>query len=199
MRLRFKSFAARLRRSCDGAAMLEFAFVAPVFITMLLGVLNIGQMVYGKVLLAGAVAEVARDATFETANTSVSDAKVKRIVEHVLVGVTVASTRKSYYDFTDISRAEKWNDKNKNGTCDNSETYTDENKSGHWDPDIGKSGNGGASDTVVYTVKATYEPLFTIPFAPDEWSTTVVEASAVKKNQPFALQAEYGSSAGSCP
>ncbi len=127
--------------------MLEFAFVAPVFVTLLLGVLNIGQMVYGKVLLPGAVTEAARSSTFETANTTTADAKVKRIIDDILPGVTVKSKRTSYYDFPDVSRPEKWNDKNKNGTCDASETYTDENKSGHWEPDVGKDGNGGANDT----------------------------------------------------
>lgn len=190
---------ARLIRDTRGAALMEFAFVAPVFITLLLGVMNVGQMVYGKVLLAGAVAEAARSATFETADLSVSDAKVEKMVEHILFDVTIDSERKSYYDFPDIDRAEKWNDRNKNGTCDNSETFTDENRNGEWDDDIGRAGNGSASDTVVYTVKATYEPAFHIPFVPDSWNETMIQASAVKKNQPFALQAEYGTSAGSCP
>ena len=198
-KLRLKFPAARLLRDSKGAALLEFAFVAPVFITLLLGILNIGQMVYGKVLLAGAVAEAARSATFETADVSVADARVAGIVEHILPGVEITSERKSYYDFPDVSRAEKWNDTNHNGTCDNSETFTDENKNAEWDDDIGVDGNGSANDTVVYTVTATYKPAFTIPFAPQDWSRTSIEASAVKKNQPFALQAEYGTSAGSCP
>lgn len=192
-------FVCRLKGDTAGAALTEFAFVAPVFVTMLLGILNIGQMVYGKSLLAGAVTEAARSSTFETANTSVADAKVKAMIEQVLPGVTIKSTRKSYYDFPDIARPEKWNDKNKNSTCDNAETYTDENRNGQWDPDIGKTGNGGANDTVVYKVAATYKPLFMIPFAPKHWSKTTIEAATVKKNQPFALQVEYGTSAGSCP
>jgi len=195
-----KSVLARLARDSKGATLLEFAFVAPAFLTLLFGVLNIGQMVYGKVLLAGAVAEAARSSTFETSNTTAADAKVKRVVDDILPGVTIQSKRSSYYDFPDIARPEKWNDnKVKNGKCDGGETYTDENKNGQWDADIGKTGNGGANDVVVYTVEVTYKPLFTIPFAPEKWNQTKLEASAVKKNQPFALQAEYGASAGSCP
>lgn len=199
MRARFAAGLRRLLRDARGAALMEFAFVLPAFMILLFGVLNVGQMVYGKVLLSGAVTEAARGATFETADVSVADARVQSIVEKILPGVEITSTRTSYYDFPDIGRPEKWNDLNHNGTCDNSETYTDENRDGEWNPDVGSDGNGGANDTVVYSVEATYSPLFKIPFAPQDWSTTTIEASTVKKNQPFALQAEYGTSAGSCP
>ncbi len=190
--------ASRLLRDSSGAALVEFAIVAPVFLTLLLGVLDLGQMVYGKALLSGAVVEAARSATFETADTSVSDAKVKAMVQHILPNATISSTRKSYYDFPDVGRAEKWNDADKDGICDNGETYTDENANGVWDPDIGVAGNGGANDTVVYSVTATYSPAFPFPLLPKKWHDLKLQASTVKKNQPFALQAEYGSSAGTC-
>ena len=42
--------------------------------------------------------------------------------------------------------------------------YVDENGNGSWDADIGKSGNGGANDVVMYTVSVEYDPLFPNPF-----------------------------------
>lgn len=113
-------------------------------------------------------------------------------------GAEITSKRVSYYDFVDVGRAERWNDGNGNGICDEDETYTDENSNGQWDEDIGVNGNGGANDTVVYTVTARYSPAFPIPFMPDAWRDATLTATAVKKNQPFANQAEYGTAAGSC-
>jgi hypothetical protein len=116
----------------------------------------------------------------------------------VFPNATYASQRTSYYDFADIGRPERWNDANNNGTCDNNEGYVDENDNGDWDEDIGLDGNGGANDVVVYSVTASYEPVFKVPFLPEKWNMRSVTGSAVKKNQPFADQREYGSAAGVC-
>ncbi|WP_245647706.1 TadE/TadG family type IV pilus assembly protein [Novosphingobium lentum] len=191
--------AAGLARDARGAAALEFALVAPLFFTLIFGIFDMGQVVYGKAVLDGAVQQAARDNSLESANTTAADAFVKKIVGPVLPGVTLASTRSSYYDFNDILRPEKYNDANKDGKCDNGEAYTDENGDGHWNADVGKSDNGGANDVVVYKVVATFKPLFSIPFLPNKWTTQRVSAVAVKKNQPFAYQASYGNAAGTCP
>jgi hypothetical protein len=110
-------------------------------------------------------------------------------VQQVLPGVTVASTRTSYYDFADIGRAEQWNDADGDGTCNDGEAYTDENGNGGWDRDIGVGGNGGANDVVLYKVTATYTPLFRVPFMPEAWKERSLESTAIRKNQPFATQA----------
>ncbi len=187
-----------LRADQRGVSATEFALIAPVFLTLLLGILDVGQMGYGNAVLNGAVQKAARDSALETGNTDAADEMVKQIVDPVFPGATYSSTRTSYYDFADIGRSERWNDGNNNGTCDNNEGYIDENENGAWDADIGLDGNGGANDVVVYSVTATYEPVFKLPFLPEKWQTRSVTGSAVKKNQPFADQREYGSSAGVC-
>ncbi len=184
----------------EGATIVEFAIVAPLFMVLLLGIMDVGQMVYGKSVLAGAVRKAARDSSLETRNTTEADAMVVDMIRPVLPGVTITTTRKSYYDFSDIDRPEKWNDSNKNGRCDNSETYTDENRNAQWDEDVGQAGSdGGASDVVVYTVNASFEPVFKVPFLPKLWNNRTLSSTAVTRNQPFTTQAGYGSSAGSCP
>lgn len=185
-------------RDVSGVAALEFALVAPVFLVLLMGMLNVGQVAYGTAVLNGAVQKAARDSTLEGANTAQADAIVKNLAAPVLPGATFVSRRTNYYDFADIGRAERFNDQNNNGTCDNSESYIDENRSGQWDRDIGRGGNGGASDVVVYTVEATFQPVFRIPLMPDQWGRKVLTASAIKKNQPFANQEEYGTTSGIC-
>lgn len=187
-----------LWQSRDGVSATEFALIAPVFLTLLLGILDIGQMGYGNAVLNGAVQKAARDSALETGDTAAADALVQQIVAPVFPGATYTSSRTSYYDFADIGRAERWNDANNNGTCDNSEAYVDENENGAWDADIGLDGNGGANDVVVYSVTASYQPVFRVPFLPEKWRTRSVTGSAIKKNQPFADQREYGSAAGIC-
>lgn len=195
---RLLSVGQRLRCDQRGVSATEFALIAPVFLTLLLGILDVGQMGYGNAVLNGAVQKAARDSALETADTNAADAMVKRIVDPVFPGATYTSKRTSYYDFADIGRPERWNDGNNNGLCDNNEAYVDENGNDDWDADIGVSGNGGANDVVVYSVTATYRPVFKVPFLPEKWGQRSITGSAVKKNQPFADQQEYGTLAGVC-
>lgn len=189
----------RLAGARDGIAAVEFAFVAPVLLLLLLGIYDIGHMAYVTSVLHGVAQEVARNSTLETANTATADQYASEMLQTVAPGATVTTTRKSYYDFSDISRAEAWNDSNANGKCDNAEAYTDENNNGRWDADVGVSGNGGANDAVVFTVSVTYQPLFPVPFITNySTNTRTLSASAVRKNQPYALQGKYGSKAGTC-
>lgn len=184
----------------EGATIIEFAIVVPMFMLLLLGIMDIGQMVYGKSVLSGAVRAAARSSSLETRSTAQADAMVLDMVGKVLPGATLETSRTSYVDFNDIGRAEKWNDSNANGRCDVNETYTDENRSGTWDEEIGQSGSdGGANDVVVYTVNASFDPAFKVPLLPSRWGRRTLTATAVTKNQPFGSQPGYGSSAGSCP
>lgn len=188
----------QLLRNQSGVTMIEFALTAPVFLLMLMGLLDIGQMVYGKSLLHGAVEAAARSSSLETGDTATADAMVADRIAQVLPGVVIESTRTSYYDFADIGRAEQWNDADGSGACNDGEAYTDENGNGTWDNDIGVSGNGGANDVVLYTIVATYTPLFKVPFIPQAWEQRSIEAAAIRKNQPFANQSSYSSTAGTC-
>lgn len=178
--------------------MLEFALVAPVFLMLVLGTLDLGQMIYGNSVLNGAVEKAARDSALETTSTLQADNTVRSIVGPILPGAQITTSRTSYLDFLDIGRPERWNDGNNNGTCDNNESYVDENGDGLWNADIGVQGNGGASDVIIYTVNVSYTPVFKIPFMPEMWNQRTLTSSAVRKNQPYALQEAYGATAGIC-
>lgn len=193
-----RAMAQRLARAEDGVTVVEFALIAPTFLLLLLGTLDIGQMVYAQSVLNGAVQSAARDASLEGGDTAAADEMVLARVGSIMPGVELDTERRSYYDFADIDRPEQWNDSDDNGICNDGETYTDENGNGQWDDEVGVSGNGGANDVVIYTVRATYEPIFKVPFMPEAWESRTLESSAIKKNQPFADQAEYSSAAGAC-
>lgn len=188
----------RVRRDESGASLMEFGLIVPVFMTLMLGLFDIGQMVYTQSTLNGVVQEAARSSSLETGDTVSADARVETLLDTTAPGVTVAATRLSYFDFADLGRAEAWNDADGDGACNNGENYTDENGNGSWDLDIGVSGNGGAGDVVIYEVTATYKPLFPVPFFSMSGTDRVLTSSAIKKNQPFADQTTYGSAAGTC-
>lgn len=189
---------ANLRKDQRGATMVEFAVLAPVFLAMLMAAFNLGQMSYGQALLNGAVQESARLSATEVADPDATDQNVRAIVSRILPNAEFDFDRRSYFDLSDIGRAESFNDDNDDGACNDGESFTDENGNGEWDTDVGTEGNGGASDAVVYTVTVTYEPLMPIPFAPDSWGNTTLRAVAVRKNQPFADQQELPATAGVC-
>jgi Flp pilus assembly pilin Flp len=181
-----------------GVTALEFGLIAPVFISLMLGIFDLGQMVYGQSILNGAVQEVARSGALEGADTDAADSRVETLVTRVLPGAEITGSRISYFDFADIGRPEQWNDGNDNGTCDDNESYLDENGSGSWEADIGVSGNGGAGDVIIYSVEVAYEPLFPLFFALENWSEVTLSSSTVRKNQPFSDQNEYKTTAGIC-
>lgn len=181
-----------------GSTAIEYAFVLPILMLLLMGTGYFGQMFYGRALLNGAVRQAARNSTLENANTTTLDQKVLNVISPALPGVTITSSRKAYYDFSDIGRAEKWTDSNSNGRCDNGEPYTDENGDGSWNSDIGEAGNGLAGDIIVYTVTANYSPMFNVPFLRNMWGKVTLTSSAVRRNQPWAAQVAYGSATRTC-
>ncbi len=181
-----------------GSTIVEFAFILPIFLLVIVGCLDLGQMVYGIGVLDGAVEKAARDSTLETGDTSIADGKVEDVIGKVLPGATVTSTRESYFAFSDVDRPERWNDANNDSNCSTGETYVDENSNGSWDRDIGESGNGGANDVVVYKVTVRYDPVFALPLVPLDWNTREISSTTVHRNQPFALQEGRGSASGTC-
>lgn len=191
-------WAGRIARDKAGTTAIEFALLAPVFLTLTMGGLDFGHSIYAKAELIGAVQQAARSSTMEGADASAADDMVRSYMAAIAPNVTVSSVRYNYYDFTDVGRAERWNDLDSSGRCDNAESYVDENENGKWDADIGRSGNGGASDVVLYEVTATYKSPFSVPFMPQGWEMRSIKASTTLKNQPYSNQNAYGFSTGVC-
>lgn len=182
-----------------GVTSIEFVIVAPMFLMLVIGCLDLGQLVYAKGVLDGAVEKAARDSSLETGDTSLADSRVEKVIKKVLPGATVASTRKSYFDFVNANKGEKLDDANGDGECSPGESYTDRNGNQRWDDDLGKDGNGGANDVIVYTVTVAYDPTFQVPLVPMDWARREITSTAVKRNQPFALQTgSYSSQPRTC-
>ena len=178
----------KLVRDESGGAMVEFALVAPVLLTMLFGLLDLGHNMYTAQMLQGAIQKAARDSTIEGASTTSAqlDAFVTKAVRAIAPGATLTFNRKSYSSFTSVSRPEDYNDQNTNGTCDNGEAFEDANKNGSWDKDTGNAGFGSARDAVLYTVTVSYNRLFPIAaFIPGQTKNFSMSATNVLRNQPY--------------
>lgn len=198
---RLPSAHAGLRRLIadnSGATLVEFAFVGPVLILMIMGLFDIAHTQYTSSVLHGAMQKAGRDLTLENANgrQGTIDTRVRQQIETVMPsGAQVTFEKLSHADFADIGEPEAIlgddaPDESGNGVCEGAkdERYIDANGNGRWDEDRGKTGIGGARDAVLYTARVTYPrmfPLFTMTGMP---RNVTLEASTVLRNQPFDEQ-----------
>lgn len=180
-----------------GAALVEFALVAPVLILLIMGILDIGHRIYATAILQGSVQKAARDATLDdgSANASAIDNRVKTLMLPVLEAEPTSNfdfQRQNYSNFSDVSQPEDFTDTNNDGECNNGEPYDDANGNGSWDEDRGMTGQGNAKDAVLYTVRVTYPRLFPMAGLIGLPQDEVIQASTVLRNQPFGEQSARG-------
>lgn len=177
----------RLLRDRQGATLLEFAFVAPVLISMIMAMLDLGHTLYVKSVLNGAVQKAGRDSSLQTeaTNANAIDQVVKNAVATVAPGVTFVITRKRYQDFSNIGSPEPFVDTNKNGTRDRGECFQDINGNGVWDTDSSQASQGSASDAAVYTVKISYTHLLPVASLFGASNVQTMSSSTFIRNQPY--------------
>ncbi|AJP71503.1 TadE/TadG family type IV pilus assembly protein [Sphingomonas hengshuiensis] len=178
----------RLRADRRGAAVVEFALLAPVLFLLVMGSMDIGYQAYVRALLEGAIQKAGRDSGIEGATTSTIDNGVSAAIYPVAKNATFTFTRKSYKTFGYVS-PERFTDTNGNGVRDSTECYDDVNGNLQWDADPGTTGQGGANDVTLYTVTATYPRLFPMTRLIGWSSTQTATAKTLLKNQPYATQA----------
>jgi Flp pilus assembly protein TadG len=186
-----------LKRDDAGAALVEFALVAPVLILLIMGMLDIGHRIYATAILQGSVQKAARDASLDNgaANASAIDNHVKELMLPILQEEPISNfqfQRQNYNSFSDVAQPEDFTDNNNDGECNNGEPYDDANENDSWDADRGVSGQGNAKDAVLYTVKVTYPRLFPVAKLIGLSQDEVIQASTVVRNQPFGEQSERG-------
>jgi len=182
---------ARVSRDASGATLTEFAFVAPVFIVMLMGLFDMTHSIYTTSLVNGAIQSAARNMTIEGA--SLREAQIDERVRAQVAAVvpnnaTITLQKLSYADFSDVGKPEEYTDMNANGTCDNNEPYVESNGTAGWQANRGSSGIGGARDVVLYKVSVSYPRLFPIHGFTGMSNTVKIEGATVLRNQPFDEQ-----------
>lgn len=181
----------QLRRDQDGAALTEFALVAPVLILMIMGIFDMAHSSYTSSLMNGAIQKASRDLTLETgviSEAAIDDKVIAQIRNVVPATATVELEKLSHFEFEDIGEPEEFTDDNGDGECNNNEPFIDYNNNGQWDADRGTVGIGGAKDAVLYTVNVSYDRLFPMAFLAGLPETIELSASTVLRNQPYAEQ-----------
>ncbi len=190
-----------LWRDEQGAALTEFALIAPVLLLTLLGLFDLAYNMYTNEMLQGAIQQAARNSTIEGAagSTAQVDAIVTRAVQAVAPQAQLTFNRASYTNFTEISRPEDYTDVNRNGTCDGGEPFEDANGNGTWDLDPGQSGLGGARDAVLYTVTVRYRRPFPIAaLIPGQSENFELLSATVLRNQPYGTSDQAAPAVGAC-
>lgn len=175
----------------SGATAVEFAMVAPVLMLILTGIVEFGLVLAADIVLKNATSDASRTGrTGFSAQDSTQDATVRRMIRSeagVLMDadrITIESA--AYSGFDALKKPEPFVDANKNGRRDNGENFTDVNGNGVYDIDQGRSGYGGTSEVVVYTV--SYPWRFFTPIIGRMVGTDGVltlTATAVVQNEPY--------------
>lgn len=184
----------RLRSDRKGATIVEFAFVAPTLVAILLFIFDTGFYLYASAVLGGEVHAVGRNSTLETAtdaNRTTMDQQVEDQLQRLLPEAEVAFERTAYKSYGRAqAKEEKYNDLNNNSICDNNETYDDANRNGVRDADSGVDGGGAARDVVVYTATLTYTRMFPVAQLFGWNQEATISSSTLLRNQPFDKQPE---------
>lgn len=156
-RLRHNLIAGRFYQNKDGVTSLEFAFVAPVVVLLMMGIIE-----FSLILLTTAVMESATGYTARLGKTGYTEeglsreeliiASIQKKTAGLLDADKLSISATVYAAFDNIGAPEPFTDANGNGAYDLGETYSDINGNGEWDMDMGTAGFGDANDVVVYTV-----------------------------------------------
>jgi len=185
----------RLRSNENGIAVVEFGFIAPLFLLMLMGIFDYGFTLYIQSALQGAVQEGARQASLENTQWSDIEAKVNQQVRRVVPSSdpsTVISFTLDplyYQNYNDITLPEDFTDTNGNNRYDATECFVDRNGNRSWDQDVGVAGRGGAQDVVSIEASLTYRRVFPFWKLARQPQNVTLTATTFLRNQPFSAQA----------
>lgn len=193
---RFRRKLQRLRTHDAGGAMIEFALVAPMLITLIVAVMEFAMVIVVMVLLEGGVREAARYGMTgqEPAGHSRLEEIVNIINSHSLGLVDITTNDVDVLVYDDFSSVDSGDelvvDVNGNGDWDASDgdTYNDLNGNGSWDPDPGVPGAGEGGEVVLYRVTANWDALTPLlaPFFGDG-GYIPLSASVVIRNEPYGI------------
>ncbi|MXO72237.1 TadE/TadG family type IV pilus assembly protein [Alteraurantiacibacter buctensis] len=187
-RIRLYRRIVALRADTGGAAVVEFALIAPVLIMALMGMFDLTYNIYTSAMLEGSIQKAARDSSVEDAD-AVVDNRVTSAVKSIAPDATLTFSRRAYDTYANVAQPEDFTDLDNNGACNAGEPFEDVNGNNTWDRDRGSSGFGGARDAVMYEVTVSYPRPFPISrFVPGMDARVTTVARTILRNQPFGMQ-----------
>jgi len=190
-RLRHKGVFARrknLARNVEGVTALEFAFVAPVLLLLMMGIVEFSLIMFTMAVMESATNNTAR--TGKTGYVAAGLTRQQEIINTVTARTgafldphKIAITTLVYSNFDKIGQPEPCITVRCSTGAANID-YQDINGNNQWDADMGAAGLGNAGDVVVYTVSYPW-PIFTPIIRAFLGSTYTIKARAVVKNEPY--------------
>lgn len=189
----------RLWRDRRGVTVLEFAFIVPPMLVLIMGLGDMLFQSYVQAVLSGEVQKAGRDAGIEAADADTVDAQVvsrmkpllKAMTKNCGTGAITAATwcsvRKSYDTFDKI-KPEPFRDKDSDGIRDPGECFDDVNGNKTWDADPGSNGQGGASAVTQYTMTVRFPRIFPVAGLMGWSPAKTIRSTTILKNQPYATQ-----------
>ena len=177
----------------------EFAFVAPPLILILVGGLDFAHRSYVHSVMQGALNDAARRASVEDPSVGGTGTIEERVAAMITEQVdTIAPSailkveQSNYFDFSGIGNPEKIvKDVDKDGTFDedDGDCFSDLNENGEFDLDTGREGRGGANDVVFYEATLTMNAILPLKAFIGGDSTYTLKADTAIRNQPWETQA----------
>lgn len=187
-----RNIIQRLLRNERGSPAIEFAFVAPAVLMMLVAIIEFGMIMVVDLTMENALRDASRfGITGQTPSEGGRDDFIVALINnHLLNVVDVAHTEieiTAYPTFADIGKAE-YIDANSNGAWDAGEASQDCNGNGTIDNDRGTPGAGGAGQAVLYHIAYDW-PLLTPVLKPfiGKDGTFHLEANLAVRNEPWDI------------
>jgi len=180
----------RLRRSDDGTTAVEFSFIAPIFLALVWGTVELGIVLFTSAALEGAVREAARAGLTGYTPSGVNrETFIRNIVKDYTFGMIdmdkLSIATLVYTSFANVGQPEPFTDANGDGVFGEGESFVDVNGNGQWDADMGVAGLGGPGDIVLYTL--TYDWIFMAGFGQKIFGIPGIQlkTSVAIRNEPF--------------
>jgi Flp pilus assembly protein TadG len=172
-----------------GQAMVEFAFLAPIFIGMVCAIMEFSGIMFVQTILEGSAREASRYGLTGFAQGGVSrEDQILAIVQDHTYGIMdldhLEMETLVYENFGDVGEPEPFTDENDNGVWDNDEPFNDINGNGSWDPDMGAAGLGGPGDVVVYRMSYDWDIMIPL-FRPFFGDAITLQSNIAVRNEPF--------------
>ncbi len=189
MRHHFAHHSRTLLREQGGVTAIEFAFITPVVLLLVMGIVEFAMIMFVMASMESATALTAR--TGKTGYAPAGVSRVQQITNSINShtagllnpgGIHIDYT--IYPSFEKVDQPEPYTDSNGNGNYDQGEPFTDVNGNATRDLDMGLTGVGNAGDVVVYTVYYDW-PVMTPIIKPILGSTFRITVRTVIKNEPF--------------
>lgn len=178
-----------------GVTAVEFAFVFPVMALFILGLLEIGYVLFARSTLESAVLAASRESRVADCPNENAEAIEAGIIERMSVinsadGLPPKVQVESYGpEFGDVGNPEPFDDVNDDGERNEGESYTDINGNGQWDEDMGTTGDFGSFGEVV-RFTATFNVPSLVPWVSSQINEGQdfyrIRSVTVVRNEPFS-------------